>query len=90
MRDTLHGICADHGHVLYAAYRSNRVDWLLELARQGSGAVILPTTAIPANLDLVSLPIEGIAVTREVVALRYRHQASRPEANELIREFTRG
>lgn len=90
MRDTLHGICADHGHVLYAAYRSNRVDWLLELARQGSGAVILPTTAIPASLDLVSLPIEGIAVTREVVALRYRHQASRPEANELIREFTRG
>lgn len=38
MRDVLHGTCADHGHELYAAYRSNRVDWLVELARQGSGA----------------------------------------------------
>ena len=40
MRDTLHGACADHGHELYAAYRSNRVDWLVDLARQGSGAVL--------------------------------------------------
>ena len=31
MRDTLHGACADHGHELYAAYRSNRVDWLVDL-----------------------------------------------------------
>lgn len=90
MRDTLHGTCSDHGHVLYAAYRSNRVDWLLELARQGSGAVILPATAIPVDQGLVSLPIDGIDIAREVVALRFRHQASRPEANELIREFSRG
>lgn len=29
MRDALHGACADQGHELYAAYRSNRVDWLV-------------------------------------------------------------
>lgn len=90
MRDTLHRTCSDHGHALYAAYRSNRVDWLLELARQGSGAVILPATAIPVDQGLVSLPIDGTDIAREVVALRFRHQASRPEANELIREFLRG
>lgn len=55
MRDALRGTCADHGHELYAAYRSNRVDWLVELARQGSGAVILPATAIPADTGLVSI-----------------------------------
>ena len=89
MRDTLHGTCADHGHELYAAYRSNRVDWLIELARRGSGAVILPVTAIPADKDLVSIPIEGLEISRKVAALRYRHQTSRPETNDLIREIAR-
>lgn len=89
MRDTLHAACADQGHVLYAAYRSNRVDWLIELARQGSGAVILPATAIPAGDGLVSLPIRDMEIARDVVALRYRHQISRPETNELIAEFAR-
>jgi len=90
MRDTLHGTCADQGHVLYAAYRSNRVDWLIELARQGSGAVILPETAIPAGNGLVSLPIDGMEIVRDVVALRYRHQSSRPETNELVKEISLG
>lgn len=90
MRDALHGTCADNGYTLYAAYRSNRVDWLLALARQGSGAVVLPTTAIPRDDALVSIPIEDIEIARQVVALRFRQQASRPEAEELVREFARG
>lgn len=90
MRDALHGACADNGHTLYAAYRSNRVDWLLALARQGSGAVVLPTTAVPSDDTLVSMPIEGVEIARQVVALRFRQQASRPEAEELVREFARG
>lgn len=90
MRDTLHGTCADHGHRLYAAYRSNRVDWLLALARQGSGAVVLPQTAIPNDPGLVSLPIEHVEIARDVSALRYRQYASRPETNELIRELASG
>lgn len=89
MRDTLHGTCADNGHELYAAYRSNRVDWLVELARQGSGAVILPVTAIPLDIGLVSIPIDGLEISRTVLALRYRHQTTRPETNDLIREMMR-
>lgn len=89
MRDTLHGACADHGHELYAAYRSNRVDWLVDLARQGSGAVILPVTAIPTDIGLVSKPIDGLEISRTVWALRYRHQATRAETNDLIREMMR-
>ena len=89
MRDALHGTCADHGHTLYAAYRSNRVDWLLALARQGSGAVVLPTTAIPDDDSLVSMPIGGVDLERQVVALRFRQQKSRPETDELLRDLTR-
>lgn len=90
MRDTLHGACADQGHVLYAAYRSNRIEWLLELARKGSGAVILPATAIPDEPGLVSLTIQDMDIARDVSAVRFRHQATRPEATELLREFSRG
>ena len=89
MRDALHRACADQGHELYAAYRSNRVDWLVELARQGLGAVILPTTAIPADRGLVSILIDGLEISRTVFALRYRHQTTRPETNDLIREIAR-
>ena len=89
MRETLHSACADHGYALYAAYRSNRVDWLIELARRGSGAVILPETAIPDHDNLTSLPIDDIEIARNVTALRYRHQVSRPETSDLIRELSR-
>ncbi len=89
MRDALHSTCADHGHELYAAYRSNRVDWLLELARQGSGAVILPETAIPSEKGLVSISFDGMEISRTVSAVRYRHQSSRSETNDLIREIAR-
>ena len=89
MRDTLHRTCSDYGHDLYAAYRSNRVDWLIELARQGSGAIILPETSIPDHNDLVSHPIDGLEIARDVSALRFRHQSSRPETADLVREFSR-
>ncbi|MEP3275602.1 MAG: LysR family transcriptional regulator [Stappiaceae bacterium] len=89
MREALHRACADHGHALYAAYRSNRVDWLLALARKGTGAVVLPATAIPAEDTLVSLPIGDVDIDRQVVALRFRQQASRPEADALVRDLAR-
>ncbi|WP_299775439.1 LysR family transcriptional regulator [uncultured Tateyamaria sp.] len=89
MRDTLHGKCADQGQDLYAAYRSNRVDWLIELARRGSGAVILPATAVPEDMGLVAIPIDGLELSRTVYALRYRHQTTRPETNDLIRGIAR-
>ena len=89
MRDALHATCSALGHTLYASYRSNRVDWLIDLARQGSGAVILPETSIPNDDALMTMPIEGMAIQRNVVALRYRHQAGRPEADELVKEMAR-
>ena len=90
MRDTLHSTCAGLGHALYASYRSNRVDWLIDLARQGAGAVILPETAIPDDAAIETMPITDMTIQRDVVALRFRHQAGRPEADLLVQEMTRG
>ncbi|MEM6986400.1 MAG: LysR family transcriptional regulator [Pseudomonadota bacterium] len=85
MRDLLHSTCAEAGHSLYAAFRSNQVDWLLALVRSGAGAAILPATAIPDEPDLLSLPIDGVDFKRTVYGLRYRHQPPRPEADALLR-----
>lgn len=88
MRESLRSTCAESGHNLYAAYRSNRVEWLLAMARQGSGVLVLPQSAIPDDPGFVSLPIDGLSIEREVFALRYRHQPSRPEVDVLIQEAT--
>lgn len=88
MRDSLHETCSNKGYALYAAYRSNRIDWLLELARKGSGVLILPVSSIPNDKELVAIPIKDVEIKRQIIAIRYRHQPSRPEINELISEFS--
>lgn len=87
MRDALQAACAEGSHELYAAYRSNRVDWLLNLAATAGGVVILPETAVPDDPRLVSRPLAGPVLTRTVRALTYRHQPRRPEIDALIREI---
>lgn len=87
MRDALHAAVAERGHDLYASYRSNRLDWLLTLARTGAGVVVLPETAIPDEPGLISRPIVDVPITRTVRALRYRHQPSRPEVEQLVRRM---
>lgn len=90
MRDALHAACEEEGHELYAAYRSNRVDWLLRLAVEGGGVVVLPETAVPNDPQLTSRPLAGLSLRRRVRALSYRHQPRRPEADALVREIRRG
>ena len=89
MRESLHQSFAESGHDLYAAYRSNRVEWLLAMARRGSGVVILPDSSIPDEPSLVSLPIDGLEIERSIVALRYLHQPSRHEVETLVKEIAR-
>lgn len=87
MRESLYQTCAEKGHTLYAAYRSNRVDWLLAMARKGSGVVILPESSIPDDQGLIAVPIDGLSIERGITAVRYRPQPSRPEVDLLVKEM---
>lgn len=89
MRDVLYSVCADKGNSLNFDLRSNSIDWLLELVRMGEGFLILPDTAIPKTGEFVSLAIEDINIQRQVFALRYLHQSTRPEARGFIQELTK-
>ncbi|MEM6638347.1 MAG: LysR family transcriptional regulator [Pseudomonadota bacterium] len=87
MRATLHSECDAQSCPLYASYRSNRVDWLLSLVRQGSGAAVLPETAIPEDRLLVALVLQDFDEQRRVSAVRDRQQPARPETDELVRRL---
>ena len=89
MREFILITSADRGCELYAAYRSNGLDWLLELARNGTGFLVLPETAVPNEKGLVKLEIEGVGINREVSVLRWRHQPLRPGAHDLVQELIR-
>lgn len=89
MRDTLHAALAADGCDLYAAYRSNRVDWLLNLAATSGGVVVLPETAIPDDPRLVARPLAGPQLSRTVRAVSFRHQPRRPEVDLLVQALRR-
>jgi len=89
MREVMFSFCADRGNTMNFTYRSNRVDWLLELVRLGRGFLVLPETAIPRSEEFTSLTIEDANFERHVVALRYIHQTSRPEVRGFIQELAR-
>lgn len=85
MRERLMGLAEGEGLEIYAGYRSDREDWLLTMAREGVGVAVLPETSIPADRGLLSRPLGRAPITRDLVALRYRHQPSRPEVEDLVR-----
>jgi LysR family transcriptional regulator, hydrogen peroxide-inducible genes activator len=84
MREELFSMCGARGVVLYAAYRSNRIDWLVRMAAEGMGVVVIPETAIPGGGSLVTRLLTDAPLTRTVAAIRRRHQPSRPEIERLI------
>ncbi|MDY7097455.1 MAG: LysR family transcriptional regulator [Pseudomonadota bacterium] len=88
MRETLLSLCAEKNIEIYAAYRSNRDSWLLAMAAEGVGVTILPETCIPSNGDTIEYcPLVEPELSRQLVALRYRKQPSRPEVGRLIIEL---
>ncbi|WP_299085841.1 LysR family transcriptional regulator [uncultured Ruegeria sp.] len=89
LREALFSFCADRGNTMNFTYRSNRIDWILELVRLGRGFVILPETAIPRIKEFTSLTIEDADFERHVVALRYAHQTARSEMRGFTQELAR-
>lgn len=87
MRDVIQAASADRGCTLCPVYQSNHIDWLLELARNGAGFLILPETAVPKENGLVRLAIDGVQIDRQVAALRCRFQPSLPEVHDLVRQL---
>jgi DNA-binding transcriptional LysR family regulator len=90
MREELLSLCGTSGIDIYASYRSNRESWLLLLAAEGVGVAILPDGCVPRNMSgISSRTLVEPEIKRDLVALRYRKQPSKPEVQDLVRALVR-
>lgn len=89
MREELLSLCSSSGIEIYASYRSNRENWLLLLAAEGVGVAILPESCIPDPMPgIATRPLTKPDIERNLVALRYRKQPSKPMVQDLVRALT--
>lgn len=89
MREEILSLCNASGVEIYASYRSNRENWLLLLAAEGVGVAILPDSCIPQYAPgIVTRPLTAPDIRRNLIALRYRKQPSKPVVQDLVKRLT--
>ena len=90
LRETLKTICRDHEISLYATYRSNNEEWILNMARAGIGVALIPEYTLPLNASDVGFNyLQEPAITRQIYAI-YKPHAVNQELEALINCFSQG
>jgi DNA-binding transcriptional LysR family regulator len=70
LRENMKSICQDLEINLYAAYRSNSDEWILDMIRAGIGIALLPEYTLPKNAhDVNYCYLSNPEVTRQVYAI---------------------
>ena len=78
LRETVMGVCRDRQVHLYAAFRSNREDWVQSMVLAGLGFAFMPEYSVTLA-GLVSRPLVDPAVAREILAVDVRGRQRSPE-----------
>lgn len=85
LRDTLRAICQDQEVNLYAAYRSNSEDWIINMVRSGMGVALMPEYSLPANADDVRCRyLSNPEINRQVYAVYYPQNQNNAEVKSLL------
>ena len=85
LRDTLRAICQDQEVNLYAAYRSNSEDWIVNLVRAGMGVALMPEYSLPANADDVRCRyLSNPEISRQIYAIYYPKNEKNTEIKNLL------
>ncbi len=85
LRESLRAICQDKEVKLYAAYRSNSEDWIVNLVRAGMGVALMPEYSLPANSDDVRCRyLSNPEISRQVYAVHYPQNQKKPEIKNLL------
>ncbi|MGZ8137564.1 MAG: LysR family transcriptional regulator [Methylococcaceae bacterium] len=70
LREELKGICRDREINLYAAYRSNSEEWIVNMVRAGIGVALMPEYSLPKDAEGVrSIYLSDPEITRSVYAI---------------------
>jgi LysR family transcriptional regulator, hydrogen peroxide-inducible genes activator len=91
LRDKLRVICQDEEIKLYAAYRSNSEDWIVNLVRTGMGVALMPEYTLPLNADDVHCRyLCNPEISRQIYAICYPHSQKKAEIKTLLTSLGNG
>ncbi|WP_394753616.1 LysR family transcriptional regulator [Crenothrix sp.] len=85
LRESLRAICQDQEINLYAAYRSNSEDWIINLVRASMGVALMPEYSLPLNADDVQCRyLCNPEISRKIYAIYYPHNPKKIEIKSLL------
>ncbi len=91
LRETLKNLCEDRDINLYATYRSNNDEWILNMVRAGIGVALMPEFSMPADAESVcSRYLSAPGISRKILAIFARQSSLKPELQALLAKLKVG
>ncbi|MGZ4981999.1 MAG: LysR family transcriptional regulator [Methylobacter sp.] len=85
LREDLKCICQNEEINLYAAYRSNSEEWILQMVKAGIGVALMPEYSLPKQATDISYRyLSEPEISRQVYAIHTHQTAAKPELQALI------
>jgi LysR family transcriptional regulator, hydrogen peroxide-inducible genes activator len=86
LRECLRLICQDQEVNLYAAYRSNSEDWIINLVRAGMGVALMPEYSLPEKTDDVRCRyLCNPEISRQIYAIYSPQNQEKTEIKNLLK-----
>lgn len=90
LREDLKKICQDKEINLYAAYRSNSEEWILNMVREAMGVALMPEYSLPKDSDSVgSKYLSDPEISRSVYAIYSQQSIKKAEVKALVEKLCR-
>ena len=85
MREKLKSICQDREINLYASYRSNSEEWIVNMVRAGLDVALIPEYTLPKDADDVNYRyLSDPAISRQIYAIYAPQLLKKNELKTLI------
>ncbi|WP_431067465.1 LysR family transcriptional regulator [Methylotuvimicrobium sp.] len=91
LREKLKSVCRDLHIELYAAYRSNSEEWILNMVRAGMGVALMPEFSVPKDTELVDYRnLIDPEIIRDIHAIFQTQVSPKSERQALIAKLQQG
>jgi len=85
LREKLKAVCQDQEVNLYAAYRSNSEDWIINLVRADLGVALMPEFTLPLNAeDIESRYLINPEISRQIYAICLQQSLKKSDIKVLL------
>jgi DNA-binding transcriptional LysR family regulator len=85
LREKLKAVCQGQEVNLYAAYRSNSEEWIVNLVGAGMDVALMPEYNLPLNAgDVQCRYLNNPEISRQIYAIFYPHSQKKLEIKALL------